>query len=341
MTGETALVTGVTGFVAQHCVAELLRQGYTVRGSVRRVERADDVRRALVRAGVDPSALAFTVANLDSDDGWDAAIAGCRFVLHVASPFPMIQPKDREDLFRPARDGTRRVLAAATRSGVARVVVTSSTAAIMYPAGRPADHIHSEIDWTDPGRPSVTAYIASKALAERAAWDFVRTTPGAPELVAINPGFVQGPALSPDLSTSLEVLKLMARGIYPASPRVVLPVVDVRDVAALHVAALTHPQVAGQRFLAAEGSLSLFELGRFLAAACPDLATKVPKFELPDWVARALSPFDSRLRSILPELGRPRHFSNAKACKTFGYTFRKPREAVSAAAQSLRELGVI
>lgn len=339
---DTVLVTGATGFIAKHIVAELLRQGFLVRATARNPDRAaDGVRRAVSRAGIDAGGIAFVAADLTRDDGWDDALRGCRYVLHVASPFPITQPADPNEVIGPARDGTLRVLRAAERAGVGRVVMTSSTVAIMYSGSRAPGHVYTEADWTDPARTDITPYIASKTLAEQAAWEFVRASPGAPELAVINPAFVQGPALDPDLSTSLEVIHLMGKGAYPAAPRVEFPVVDVRDVAELHVKAMTHPNAAGERFLAAHGSQSLMGIGQLVAQALPDLKRKVPKFEMPDFMVRTLALADKRLRTVLPELGVVRHCSNEKARTVLGHTFRTPDEAVMAAARSLRDLRVI
>lgn len=339
---DTVLVTGASGFIAKHIIAELLRHGYRVRGTVRDPARsADDVRRALARASVISGGVEIIAADLLRDEGWDAATRGCRFVLHVASPFPITQPADPQVVVAPAREGTLRVLQAAAAAGVERVVLTSSTVAIMYTAAHAPGHVFTEDDWTDPGRADLTPYIKSKTLAEQAAWAFVRASPGAPQLCAINPAFVQGPALDPDLSTSLEVIRLMGKGAYPAAPRVEFPVVDVRDVAELHVKAMTHPNAAGQRFLAAHGSQSLMGIGQLVAQTLPDLKRKVPRFVMPDLMVRTLALADKRLRTVLPELGVVRHCSNAKAREVLGHTFRAPEVAVKAAAQSLRDLKVI
>ncbi|MCB1521042.1 MAG: aldehyde reductase [Hyphomicrobiaceae bacterium] len=339
---DTVLVTGATGFVAKHCIAELLRHGYRVRGTVRDIAMTGDaVTRAMARAKIDGGEIALVAADLTSDAGWDEAVAGCRYVLHVASPFPITQPTDRNEVIRPALDGTRRVLEAATRAGVERVVMTSSTVAVMYTSPRAPGHVYTESDWTDPERGDITPYIASKTLAEKAAWDFVGTTAGAPSLVAINPGFILGPVLDPDQSTSIEVLRLMGTGAYPGAPRIVFPVVDVRDVAALHVKAMTEAKAAGARFLATNGSLSLYNMGKLVAEAVPDIARKVPKFEMPDMMVRAIAIFDKRLRTVLPELGVVRVCANNKARDVFGHVFHTPEEAVRAGASSLRALRMI
>jgi nucleoside-diphosphate-sugar epimerase len=336
------LVTGATGFVAKHCIAELLRHGYRVRGTARDVERGIvGLRGALGNAGVDASRVELVSADLERDAGWDAAVAGCSHVLHVASPFPIEQPKDREAVVRPARDGALRVLRAATRASVKRVVMTSSTVAIMYTAENRPGHVYSEADWSDPARPDLTPYMVSKTVAERAAWDYVRATADAPELCCINPGFVQGPALDADLSTSLEVQRLMGKGAYPGAPSISFPIADVRDIAALHVIAMTHPAAAGERFLAANGTSSLMGIGRIIATALPDLKSKVPRFELPDLVVRGLAKIDRRLAAVLPELGATRNCSNAKTREQLGFAFRSADDAIRDGAISLRRLGII
>lgn len=339
MPDQTVLVTGASGFVGKHCIAALLKSGYGVRGTLRNLTREQDVRKAIANAGVDHSRLTFIAADLDHDTGWSEAVAGCTYVLHVASPFPITQP-DMATIVATARDGALRVLRAAASAGVQRVVLTSSTVAIMY-AGKPKGHIYTEADWTDTSNAAITPYMASKTLAEQAAWAFIKSEGKGLELAVINPAFIQGPALDGDLSTSLEVLHLMAKGAYPASPRISFPVCDVRDVAAAHVAAMTHPQAAGERFIVANGELPLIMLGRIMAAELPDLKSKVPKFELPDFAVRLIAMFDKRLRSVLPELGAERKCSSEKVQDVLGLKLTPAKEAVTAAARSLRSLRVI
>jgi nucleoside-diphosphate-sugar epimerase len=342
MTAEKVLVTGASGFIAKHCIAELLRRNHPVRATLRTLGRADEVRRSVALAGADAGGVEFVTADLLRDDGWAEAMDGCTYVLHVASPFPITEPKDPEDVIRPAREGAMRVLRAARDAGVKRVVQTSSVVAITLPwPEAPLGHVFTEQDWTNPDRPDITTYVRSKTLAERAAWEFVKSEAKAPELTVVNPAFVLGPALDPDLSTSHEVLRLMANGSYPASPKVGFPVSDVRDVAITHVNVMTHPQAAGQRFLSANGFLRLYEIGQLLAATLPDLKRKVPKFEMHDFSVRVIALFDKRLRAVLADLGHPRHISNAKAHAVLEQSFRSPQEAVQAAATSLRALHVI
>lgn len=342
MPNEKVLVTGASGFIAKHCIAELLRRDYAVQATLRNLTRADDARRGIAQVGGASDGVTFVTADLMKDEGWDEAMQGCTYVLHVASPFPMQNPRHPDDVIRPARDGAVRVLSAARRAGIKRVVLTSSVVAVTLPWPEASTgHVFDETDWTNPDRPDITTYIKSKTLAERAAWEFVAGEPGAPELTVVNPAFVLGPVPDGALSTSQEVLRLMAEGAYPAAPKVGFPISDVRDVAVTHALAMTHPEAAGQRFLSANGFLRLIEIGRLLADVLPDLKSKVPRFELPDMVVRGLSMVDPRLKAVLPDLGFPRPITNAKVAGALGQQFRSPQEAVRSAAASLRELRVI
>jgi len=342
MTAPKVLVTGASGFIAKHCIAELLRRGCTVQGTLRDVNRADEVRQSVSHAGADASGVAFVAADLMRDDGWQEAMQGCTYVLHLASPFPLKEPRNADDVIRPARDGALRVLDAAARAGVKRVVMTSSIVAISLPwPDAPLGHVFTEADWTNPQRPDLTSYVVSKTLAERAAWDFVKSETVALELAVVNPAFVLGPAPDSDLSTSQEVLRLMAEGAYPAAPKVGFPISDVRDVAITHALAMLHPEAAGQRFLSANGFLRLIDIGRLMLEVLPDLKSKVPRFEVPDFVVRGLALVDGRLKAVLPDLGHPRPISNAMAHSVLGQSFRSAQEAVHSATASLRALHVI
>ena len=262
---------------------------------------------------------------------------GCTYVLHVASPFPIKNPKDADEVIRPAREGAVRVLKAAGKAGReargADILGRRHHAAL----ARGAAWTRVRRDRLDqPRSAGCDAYVVSKTLAERAAWEFVTTTPGAPELTVVNPAFVLGPAPDADLSTSHEVIRLMGTGAYPAAPKIGFPISDVRDVAQTHVLAMTNPGAAGQRYLSANGFLRLFEIGQLIKQALPDLAKKVPRGELPDLAVRALALVDGRLKGVLADLGFPRPVTNAKAQAALGQTFRSPQEAVISAAASLR-----
>lgn len=250
MADTQVLVTGGSGFIGSHCVVALLNAGYRVRTTVRSPKREGDVRHMVTRAGANQAdALTFTVADLTSDDGWPKAVEGSDFVLHVASPFPPDEPRDEDEVIVPARDGTIRVLRAARDAGVKRVVLTSSFAAIGYGHGA-LEREFTEKDWTDIDGRGVTAYVKSKVLAERAAWDFIRNEGGQTELSVINPTATFGPTLSDDISTSLiPILTLLIVGVAQMA-NISFPVADVRDIAGIHVRAMTHPGAANERFIA-------------------------------------------------------------------------------------------
>jgi dihydroflavonol-4-reductase len=340
LSGERVLVTGGSGFVGAHCIVALLRYGYSVRTTVRSVTRAADVRETLMRGGAGDPDVEVVEADLNDDAGWLQATSGCRYVLHVASPFPASAPKDPDELIVPARDGALRVLRAAREAGVERVVLTSSFAAVGYgaaPPGRP----FTEEDWTDADA-AVSAYVRSKTLAERAAWDFVSGRPGAPELAVVNPVGIFGPALGPALSSSVLLIQQLLTGAMPGTPRLHFSVVDVRDVADLHLRAMTQPAAAGERFLATAGeAMSIHEIALTLREELGEAAARVPTRELPDLLVRLASLFDARLRQFRPELGRVREASSEKARKTLGWAPRASAEALAATGASLIELGLV
>src|SRR3954470_16002908 len=247
------LVTGGTGFLGGWCIAELLSRGHEVRTTVRNVAREPAVRATLERAGVDAGdRLSVVAADLGADAGWADAVAGCAGVLHVASPFPPEQPKDPDELIVPARDGALRVIKASLAADVERIVMTSSVAAVRH--GRPAseDKPYAEEDWTDGDDTRRTPYVRSKTLAESAAWEHVRAAGAEDRLATVQPGAIIGPVLNDDLSFSLQAIKRLIDGAMPAIPRLGFTFVDVRDVADLHIRAMTDPAAAGERFLATD-----------------------------------------------------------------------------------------
>jgi nucleoside-diphosphate-sugar epimerase len=335
------LVTGGSGFIGCHCIAALLGAGHRVCTTVRHAGREADVRSMLAAAGAGSiDRLSFASAELGSDAGWNAAAEGCDYVLHVASPFPADRPSHEDELIVPARDGTLRVLKAAHAAGAKRVVLTSSFAAIGYghpPRATPFD----ESDWTLPGA-GVSAYAKSKTLAERAAWEFVAGQEGSPELSVVNPVAVFGPALGPWYSTSIRLIKRMLEGRMPGNPKLYFGVVDVRDVADLHLLAMTHPAAAGERFLATAGEfMSLQEIAQVLKSGMGESARRVRTRQLPDWLIRAAAWFNPLAREILPELGKRKSGSSAKARRMLGWQPRSSDEAVLAAGQSLVRLGLL
>jgi nucleoside-diphosphate-sugar epimerase len=342
MSGECVLVTGGSGFVGVHCILQLLGAGYRVRTTVRSLEREADVLAMLKTAGAEPGdALSFAAADLMSDAGWPQAVADCDFVLHVASPFPMSAPNREDDLIVPAREGALRVLRAARAAGVRRVVLTSSFAAIGY-GSTPTDVSYSEANWSDLSGGNVSAYVKSKTLAERAAWEFVAREGGALELSVINPVVVFGPALGPDYSTSVELLRRLMDGAMPGVPRLSFGIVDVRDVADIHLRAMINPAAKGERFLAVAGKfMSMEEIARVLKANMGEVARRVPTRVLPNWLLRIAAMGDRTVKQIVPELGIVKSASNDKATRTLGWAPRSNEDAIVAAAESLVRLGLL
>lgn len=340
MSGELVLVTGGTGFVGAHCIVALLREGYRVRTTVRSLDRAGEVRDLVRAGGQDPVGIEFVVADLMQDDGWLDAVDGTRYVLHVASPLPVRQPKDANELIEPAREGVLRVLRAARDTGVRRVVQTSSFAAIGYGTdpGRP----FTEVDWTDLTAPHLTPYIQSKTLAERAAWEFIEREGAGLEFATVNPVVIFGPALGVDFSTSIHVLLRLLNGKVPAVPPGTTTGVDVRDVADLHVLAMRHPDAAGERFLAVAGDpISFHDMAMLLRRHLGADARHVPTRTLPRWLVRAGAFVSPELRAIAPQLRRARGASHEKATRMLGWNPRTPQEAILASARSLLELGLV
>src|SRR5246127_4109193 len=289
MSDELVLVTGGSGFIGAHCILQLLQAGYRVRTTVRSLHREADVRAMLKVGGIDAGdRLTFIAADLLKDEGWPEAVASCSYVLHVASPFPPSVPKDENEMIVPARDGTLRVLRAARDAGVRRVVVTSSIGAIGY--GHPSrEKPFDETEWTNLAGSDVQPYIKSKTLAERAAWDFIAREGGGLELSVINPAGVFGPVLGPDYSTSILIVQRLMDGAMPGAPRLYFGIVDVRDVADLHIRAMTHPAAKGERFLAVAGdSMSMLEIAKVLKNRMGAYAKRVPTREVPNWMVRLL-----------------------------------------------------
>jgi nucleoside-diphosphate-sugar epimerase len=333
--GETVLVTGGTGFLGGWCIASLLERGYEVRTTVRDLARERAVRDAIAAAGIAPgSRLTVLSADLKSDAGWEDAVAGCRYVLHVASPFPPVQPKDPDELIVPAREGALRVLRAALDAGVERVAMTSSVAAIHPDRESSEAAPYTEADWTDGDDSSRTPYVRSKTLAEQAAWQHAREADAETRLAAINPGAIIGPALSDDHSYSLQVVQRLLAGM-PAAPRLGFTLVDVRDVADLHIRALTDPAGGGERFIATDRFLWMPEVAAVLRHRLGDAANKVPTRVAPNLLIRAMALIDRGVRPVVSDLGKQSWYSSNKARTTLGWTTRPIEDSIEDCARSL------
>jgi nucleoside-diphosphate-sugar epimerase len=343
---STVLVTGGSGFIASHAILQLLPAGHQVRTTVRNLNRESDVRAMLKQGGADPgNRLSFVAADLENDQGWTQAVAGCEYVLHVASPFPANVPAHEDELIVPAREGTLRVLRAARDAGVKRAVLTSSFAAIGY-GHKPQSAPFNENDWTDLTGDGLSPYVKSKTIAERAAWDFIASQPsGQPgnlELSVVNPVGVFGPALGPDYSTSILFVQRLIDGAIPGVPRLYIGAVDVRDVADLHIRAMTHPAAKGERFLAVAGEfMSILDVAKVLKSRLGACAKKVPTRQLPDWIVRLASLRDPAIKLILPELGITKNATSEKATRLLGWTPRSREDSIVATAESLLHLGLL
>ena len=323
-TGKSVLVTGGSGYLGGWCIAELLERGYDVRTTVRDLGREQQVRDS-VAFQVDPGEhLTALAADLTRDDRWADAVAGCDYVLHVASPFPPKQPRDPDELIVPAREGTLRVLRAALDAGVKRVVVTSSIAAIRLAKGAQARTL-TESDWTDPDADGLTPYVRSKAIAERAAWDLA---------AVVNPGAIIGPVLNDDLSYSLETVQRMLAGM-PGVPKLGFSLVDVRDVVELELAAMTSPAAGGERFIAVTEFLWMGEIGKILKERLGPAASKVPTRTIPNLMVRVMALFDPGIRSVVSGLGKRVELSSAKARSTLGWSPRPIEDTIAETAESL------
>jgi len=340
MSEELVLVTGGSGFIAQHCILALLEAGYRVRTTLRSLSREAEVLSNLRSGGAEPGdRLSFAAADLTADDGWLEAAADCAYIIHGASPTPSGDQVREEDWIRPAVDGNLRVLRAARDAGVRRVVLTSAFGAIGVghkPRSRPFD----ETDWSDLNG-NVAPYQRSKTLAERASWDFIAREGSGLELATVNPTTVLGPALGSDYSHSIRLIKNLLDG-QPGCPKINTCVVDVRDVADLHLRAMTDPAANGERFLAASGeSLWMVEIARLLNQRLGKGAKKVSTRVLPNWFIRVVALFNPAMKGIVPHLGVNMNASGDKAKRLLGWAPRSRENAIVATAESLIKLGLV
>jgi dihydroflavonol-4-reductase len=338
---KLVLVTGGSGFIAVHCMVKLLQQGYAVRATLRSLSRENEVKGMLRNGGITSfDNLSFIEANLSDDKNWDEAVKDCEYVLHVASPTPIINYKHEDEMINPAKDGVLRVLKAARDAGVKRVVLTSAYGAVgMGHKNRTTPF--TEKDWSILSA-GTHPYQKSKTIAEKAAWDFIKNEGGKPELSTVNPVAVMGPVLGTDYSHSNQILRRMLEGELSACPKIDSCYVDARDVADLHLLAMTHPKANGERFLASSGNaLSMLDVAKILKRRLGEDAKKVPTKEVPNWIIKVSAFFKPSLKMIATFLGKYAQVSSEKAQKLLGWSPGTNEEAIIATAESMLRLGLI
>lgn len=317
---KTVLVTGGTGFVGTHIIFQLLQRGYNVKTTLRSLSNKSKVIDTLKSNGITTfDNLTFVEADLSKDDNWDLAMKGCNYLLSVASPVFFNIPKDENEVIRPASEGIIRVLKAARNAGVKRVVMTSNFGAVGF-SNKNSNIATTEEDWTNPNEKGLSAYEKSKLLAERAAWDFIKKEGGSLEFTTINPVAILGPSLSVHISGSFGLIEHLLNGSMKAIPNIPLNIVDVRDVADLHIRAMTNPKANGQRFIAsADGQISMPEIAALIKNKKPDIAKNISTKTVPNWIIYSASLFNKQAKEAALLLRMSRNVSNTKAKKTLGW----------------------
>jgi dihydroflavonol-4-reductase len=338
---QTLLLTGASGFLASHILLKLLNEGYNVRGSVRSMAKGDHIRTVMQTRGADTTRLSFVELDLTSDAGWDDAMTGVDYLIHTASPFVTGMPKNPDDLVQPAVQGTRRALTAALKSGVKRIVLTSSMVAACHGHDKTRTTPYGESDWTNPDGADVTPYILSKTLAEREAWSLMEAANRRDDLTVINPGFILGPVLEQDIGTSGAIVKRLMLGQLPGCPRIFFSVVDVRDAAELHVLAMHDPAGFGHRVFAADAPVEFVELAKILKAGFPEFAPKMRARRLPDFVVRLVALYDRDVKTAAMTLGRQHNMDISLATPILGRPLISTQDAALAMANSMIDLGLL
>ena len=330
------LVTGATGFIGLHCIQQLLEKGYEVNGTVRSLDRESEIRNGLSNNNTNHENLKLFSVDLNSDEGWDDAIHGCDYVLHVASPISL-EEQDEDYFVKPAIAGVKRALSFANKHGVKKVVLTSSVAAIFDTMEKKS--YYDESDWSDPENPAISHYSKSKTLAERAAWEYVENEGHPFELAVINPALVTGPTLTGDLGESNKAVQMVAGGKMPVAVPLMFGYVDVRDVAAAHILAMENSASNGERFALAEKDLWYKDVAKLLRDNGFD---KAPTIAIPVWLAKILANFSQELKLTLPYLGRLRSVKNtSKAKDILGWNPRPAEESILEVAKQMQEMGQI
>ena len=333
---KKVLVTGASGFIGLHCIAQLLQAGYQVKGSLRSRAREPEIRNALSKVVNAENRLEICELDLLKDDGWDDAVSGCDYVMHVASPLLDREPKDQDEIIRPAHEGLMRAIKSSVRNKIKRFVMTSSFSAIGY--GHVKD-VFDECHWTDTTQ-KIGAYNKSKAIAEKAMWDYLDSLKDEEkiEAVAINPTLVIGASLSDDVGTSNIFLQKMLDGSYPVVPKVHFGYVTVKDTAKAHVAAMTHPHANGKRFILAERCMWLFEVNKILRKHG---YKKAPIRQAPNLLMKFLALFNNEASAIAGFVGKTKYTNSENAKNILNFNFENVEVGILEIAQQLETLGVI
>jgi len=332
---EKVLVTGSTGFIGLHCIHQLIEKGYSVNGTLRSKSREEEVRSSLKKANLSDANLSLYECDLMSDDGWEKAIDGCDYVLHIASPFINGLPDHEDELIKPALTGTQRILKlSATNPQIKKIIITSSFAAVGDTFN--GQTVFNESDWSDPNNNKISAYNKSKTLAEKSAWDFMESNPSF-KLTVINPVGVIGPMLSDDIGTSNLFVKKILDGSTPGNPGLHIGFVDVRDVARAHVDSIKNEKSDNKRIILSKDEIWVSELSEILR----NLGYKAPKRNIPKWLISVLSLFDKQLGGLIPMIGKVRNIESSIFSEVFDWELISIEESAKITAEQLKSMNQI
>ncbi len=337
---EKVLLTGISGFIAKHVAIELLNSGYEVLGTVRDINSIESTKKILEENNASTKNLSFEELDLLKDDGWDKAAEGCKYIIHVASPFPLKVSNDRESLTPAAKDGTLRVLNAGINAKVEHIVKTSSIVCMYRKPNRTNNYTFGENDWTDLEWDKTTDYFVSKTRAEKAAWELMESKGIKNKLTCINPGFVLGDFLNEKSCTSMEYIKQLLQGKYPAAPKFAVMISHVKDIAKAHVLSLNNKKAEGRRLIVGSGTRSILELSKIMAENIPSHSKKLPKKELPNFMVKLISYVDSSAKNLVPDLGLKMETDTKYAEEILQMKFIEPEVSVVDAAKSVIRLNL-
>ena len=335
------LLTGISGWIAKHTAIELLNKGYEVLGTVRNKDLIDQTKET-IKKHAPIEKLSFIELDLLKDDGWDEAAKGCKYIFHIASPFPMKVSRDREFLLPVAVDGTLRVLNAGINAGVEQIIKTSSIVAMFRKPNRSNPYTFGENDWTDENWiEGVNDYFLSKTKAEKAAWELMESKGLKSKLTTINPGGVFGDALDKKGGTSIEYVRQFLKGKFPGAPKFAVLISDVKDIAKAHVACIGNNKVGGRRLIVGKEVKKLVELSQLMAEAMPEYAKKLPKKELPNFMVKLISYIDSSAKMMIPDLGILMQTDTSYAEELLGFKFKPAKDCITENAKSVVQLGLV